>query len=43
MGSPLSLATLSATETAEMRRGCVHITRQGFPSFQQSSSRYWGT
>jgi len=41
--SPLSVATLSATETAEMRRGWVHSSLQAWPCSQAWSSRYCGT
>ena len=41
--SPRSVATLSATDTAEMRRGCVHSTRQALPCCHDSSKMYCGT
>lgn len=41
--SPRSAATRSATETAEMRRGWVHTTRQPRPEYHASSRIYCGT
>ena len=41
--SPRSVATRSATDTAEIRRGCVHSTRQALPCCHDSSRIYCGT
>lgn len=41
--SPRSAATRSATETAEIRRGWVHTTRQPRPEYHASSRMYCGT